>query len=86
MVKVTFKQTVKNNDYWIFQIFTAFTLVFFVELETTEEWIVQGAHQELETTEEWIVQGAHHYLWAAAGHELKALGTHAQCFNLWSVS
>ena len=71
MVKVAFKQTVKNNDYWIFQIFTAFTLVFFVELETTEEWIVQGAH---------------HYLWAAAGHELKALGTHAQCFNLWSVS
>ena len=33
-VKVTFKQTMKNNDYWIFLVFFVVTLVFFLELET----------------------------------------------------
>ena len=33
-VKVTFKQIVKNNDYWKFLIFYVLTLVFPLELET----------------------------------------------------
>ena len=69
-VKVTFKQTVKNNDYWTFLIFFAFTFVFFLELDTRDGWIVQRVHL---------------YIWAAAGHELKAIVTRAQSFNLWLI-
>ena len=36
LVKVTFKQTVKNNNYWIFLIFFACTLAFCMGLETTD--------------------------------------------------
>ena len=35
-VKVTFKHTIKSNDYWIFVIFFVFTLVFSLERETRE--------------------------------------------------
>ena len=35
-VKVTFKHTIKSNDYWIFLIFFVFTIVFSLELETRE--------------------------------------------------
>ena len=43
-VKVTFKQTIKNNDYWIFLIFVVFALVFFLELEIKEGRTVQRVH------------------------------------------
>ena len=39
-LKVTFKQTVKNNDYLIFMIFFVFNLVFFLELKTREGRLV----------------------------------------------
>ena len=70
-VKVTFNQTVKNNNCWIFLIFFLFTLIFFLDLETREGWIVQRIHL---------------YIWAAAGYELTAIGTRAQSFNLWLIS
>ena len=66
-VKVTFKQTVKNNCYWIFLIFFLFILVFFLELETRKGRIVQRVHL---------------YIWVAAGHNLIAIGTRAYSFNL----
>ena len=43
-VKITFKQTAKDNDYLIFLILFVFTVVFFLELETRERWIVQRVH------------------------------------------
>ena len=70
-VKVTFKQTMKNNGYWIFLIFLVFNLANFLEIETREGWIVQRVHM---------------YIWAAAGHELTAIGTRVQSFNLWLIS
>ena len=70
-VKVTFKWTVKNNDYWMFLIFFVFTLVFHLELETRKGWIVERVQL---------------YIRAAAGHELAAIETCAQSFNLWLIS
>ena len=64
-VKVTFQQTIKN-DYLIFLIFFVFTIVFFLELETKEGWIVQRVHL---------------YKWAAPVHELAATGMPAHSFN-----
>ena len=68
-VHFTFKQ-----DCWIFLIIFAFTLVFFLELETRK-----GCSER-------SVQRVYLYIWATAGDELTAIGTHAQSFNLWLIS
>ena len=65
-VKVIFKQKAKHNNYWIFLILFVFTVAFFLELETREGWIVQRVLL---------------YKLAATGHELTAIGKHAQYFN-----
>ena len=65
-VKVTLKQTVKNDDYWIFLIFFVFTLVFFLEIKNRGRLIVQIVHL---------------YIWAAAEHELTAIRTRGKSFN-----
>ena len=65
-VKVTLKQTLKNNDYWIFLIFFVFTLVFFLELETGEGGIVHRVHLDIQ---------------AAAGHKLTAIWTRVLILN-----
>ena len=59
-VKVTFKQTVKNNNYWIFLIFFACTLAFCMGLETTDGWIAQRVLL---------------YIWVASGRQLIAIET-----------
>ena len=66
-VKVTFKHTIKSNDYWIFVIFFVFTLVFSLERETRERWIVQRVYL---------------HIWTVAGHKLGAIGSCDQGFNL----
>ena len=70
-VKVRFKQTVENNDYLIFLIFFVFTLVFFLEEETRDKWVVQRVHL---------------YIWPVAGDEFAVIGTRTQGFNLRLIS
>ena len=66
-VKVIYKQTVKNNDYWIFLISFTFTFVFFLELDTIERRIVQRIYLRI---------------WVKARHELTTIETRTHSINL----
>ena len=61
------KETVKNSDYLIFQIFFAFTLAFY-----------SGA-RDLRKVNSLV---SYLYIWVAAGQGLTHIGKHAQSFDL----